>query len=159
MLRLSKKGEYAVRALIEIGIRSQLVMVELVSVSSVAESTKIPEKFLEQILLILKNGGILKSKRGVDGGYALARSMESITMAEVVRIVDGPMCSLPCVEEGGRGSHSDCLCLDENSCGLKWMMQQARGTLFALLDGMTLQSIVSEVIQKRAKSDGLQFEI
>jgi len=67
-MRLSKKGEYAVRALVEIGFESAHRPNSLIQISTVAQRTNIPEKFLEQILLALRNGGVLKSKRGVEGG-------------------------------------------------------------------------------------------
>ena len=73
-MRLSKKGEYAVRALIEIGFESTARPNSLIQISTVAQRTNIPEKFLEQILLALRNGGVLKSKRGVEGGYSLAKT-------------------------------------------------------------------------------------
>jgi Rrf2 family protein len=80
-MRLSKKGEYAVRALIEIGFESTNRPNTLIQISTVAQRTNIPEKFLEQILLALRNGGVLKSKRGVEGGYSLAKAPEEITLA------------------------------------------------------------------------------
>jgi Rrf2 family protein len=85
-MRLSKKGEYAVRALVEIGFEAKLRPNSLIQISTVAKRTNIPEKFLEQILLALRNGGVLKSKRGVEGGYSLAKTPEEITLGEVVRL-------------------------------------------------------------------------
>jgi hypothetical protein len=81
-MRLSKKGEYAVRALIEIGFESKSRPNSLIQISTVAQRTNIPEKFLEQILLALRNGGVLKSKRGVEGGYSLAKGSDDITLGE-----------------------------------------------------------------------------
>ena len=90
-MRLSKKGEYAVRALIEIGFEAKQRPGSLIQISTVAKRTNIPEKFLEQILLALRNGGILKSKRGVEGGYSLAKDDDEITLGEVIRLLDGPL--------------------------------------------------------------------
>jgi Rrf2 family protein len=90
-MRLSKKGEYAVRALVEIGFEAHQRPDSLIQISTVAKRTNIPEKFLEQILLALRNGGVLKSKRGVEGGYSLAKTPKDITLGEVIRLLDGPL--------------------------------------------------------------------
>ena len=96
-MRLSKKGEYAVRALVEIGFEAHHRPQSLIQISTVAQRTNIPEKFLEQILLALRNGGVLKSKRGVEGGYSLAKPPDDITLGEVIRLLDGPLAPIPCV--------------------------------------------------------------
>ncbi|GAB4241197.1 MAG: hypothetical protein OHK005_04000 [Candidatus Methylacidiphilales bacterium] len=86
-MKISKKSEYAVRALVELAGRP--VDQSWVQISQIAEATQIPEKYLEQILLTLKNGGLLKSKRGIDGGYALKLPPEDITLDTVVTLLDG----------------------------------------------------------------------
>src|SRR5689334_5735887 len=125
-MHLSKKGEYAVRALIEIGLESHLHPNSLIQISVVAQRTNIPEKFLEQILLALRNGGILKSRRGVEGGYSLAKSPDAITLGEVIRLLDGPLAPLPCVS---KTPHEPCSCPDKESCGLRIAMQQVSDAL------------------------------
>src|ERR1700683_5330724 len=115
-MRLSKKGEYAIRALVEIGFESHLHPNSLIQISTVAERTNIPEKFLEQILLALRNGGVLKSKRGVEGGYALAKPPADINLGEVVRLLDGPLAPIPCVSHS---AYERCSCPDAESWGLR----------------------------------------
>ncbi|MCE0499306.1 MAG: Rrf2 family transcriptional regulator [Methylacidiphilales bacterium] len=156
-MRLSKKGEYAVRALVEIGFEAHLRPNSLIQISTVAERTNIPEKFLEQILLALRNGGVLKSRRGVEGGYALAKPPEEINLGEVVRLLDGPLAPIPCVSAT---AYEPCTCPDEESCGLRIAMKQVRDAICAILDNYKLDRLISEVQKRRAsKTTAWQFDI
>jgi Rrf2 family protein len=87
-LKISRKSEYAVRALVEMALRSQPGM-EWQQIAQVAAAAGVPEKFLEQILLALKKRGLLRSRRGVDGGYALARPAGEITLEQIVLSLEG----------------------------------------------------------------------
>ncbi|MBK8090994.1 MAG: Rrf2 family transcriptional regulator [Verrucomicrobiaceae bacterium] len=91
-MKLSKKAEYALRALVAMG--SALEGTKF-SIQDLAQSEKISLKFLEQILLALKNGGLLHSKRGAGGGYQLAKNPARIPLGEVIAIFDGPFDPLP----------------------------------------------------------------
>ena len=156
-MRLSKKGEYAVRALTEIGFEIQSRPTGVVQISTIAKRTNIPEKFLEQILLALRNGGILKSKRGVDGGYSLAKSAGEITLGEVIRLMDGPLAPIPCVS---KFAYEPCSCPEEETCGLRIAMQQVRDAIADILDNYKLDRLIDEVKQHRAsKKSEWQFEI
>ncbi len=156
-MRLSKKGEYAIRALIEIGMESLAHPNSLIQISSVAQRTNIPDKFLEQILLALRNGGILKSKRGVEGGYSLARPTSEITLGEVVRLLDGPLAPIPCVS---LSAYEPCTCPNEETCGLRIAMKQVRDAISEILDNYKLDRVLKEVHQRRAScSNTWQFEI
>jgi len=156
-MRLSKKGEYAVRALTEIGFESVARPNSLIQISTVAQRTNIPEKFLEQILLALRNGGVLKSKRGVEGGYSLAKSPDDITLGEVIRLLDGPLAPIPCVSVT---AYEPCSCPDEESCGLRIAMQQVRDAIAAILDNYKLSRVIQEVqTQRLTKKTEWQFEI
>jgi Rrf2 family protein len=156
-MRLSKKGEYAVRALVEIGFESHQRPDSLIQISTVAKRTNIPEKFLEQILLALRNGGVLKSKRGVEGGYSLAKTPKDITLGEVIRLLDGPLAPIPCVS---KTAYERCSCPDEESCGLRIAMQQVRDSIAGILDGYTLARVIQEVQKHRStKTTAWQFDI
>lgn len=100
-MKISKKSEYAIRALADLAARPPEP--GWTQISQIAEATRIPEKFLEQILLALKNGGLLKSKRGSDGGYALKLPPEQITLETVVTLLEGR----PAYEPGDDGRDSD----------------------------------------------------
>ena len=156
-MRLSKKGEYAVRALVEIGFESAHHPNSLIQISTVAQRTNIPEKFLEQILLALRNGGVLKSKRGVEGGYSLAKGPGDITLGEVVRLLDGPLAPIPCVS---LTAYEPCSCPDEDSCGLRIAMKQVRDAIAGILDNYKLDRLIQEVQRHRAsKTTEWQFDI
>ena len=156
-MRLSKKGEYAVRALVEIGLESQSRPNSFIQISTVAERTNIPEKFLEQILLALRNGGVLKSKRGVEGGYSLAKTPADITLGEVIRLLDGPLAPIPCVS---KAAYERCSCPDEETCGLRIAMQQVRDAIAGILDNYHLDRLLQDVEKHRAsRKTEWQFEI
>ena len=156
-MRLSKKGEYAVRALVEIGFESRAKPQNLIQISTVAQRTNIPEKFLEQILLALRNGGVLKSKRGVEGGYSLAKAPSEITLGEVIRLLDGPLAPIPCVSVT---AYEHCSCPDEQSCGLRIAMQQVRDAIAGILDNYKLDRLIQEVTKHRqTKTTEWQFDI
>jgi Rrf2 family protein len=156
-MRLSKKGEYAVRALVEMAIETRLRPHGLIRISIVAKRTHIPEKFLEQILLALRHGGILKSKRGVDGGYSMGKAIDEITLGEVIRLLDGPLAPVPCVS---LSAYEPCSCPDQESCGLRIAMQQVRDAIATILDNYKLSNLVEEVQRRRASGKAAwQFDI
>jgi Rrf2 family protein len=155
-MRLSKKGEYAVRALIEIGFEAKQRPGALIQISTVAQRTNIPEKFLEQILLALRNGGILKSKRGVEGGYSLAKTPDEITLGEVIRLLDGPLAPISCVSVT---AYERCSCPDEATCGLHLAMKQVRDALAEILDNYKLSRVLQEVQSHRSRKHEWQFDI
>ena len=157
-MRLSKKGEYAVRALVEIGFEAHQRPNTLIQISTVAQRTNIPEKFLEQILLALRNGGVLKSKRGVEGGYSLAKPAEEITLGETIRLLDGPLAPIPCVS---LTAYEKCSCPDEASCGLHLAMKQVRDAIAGILDSYKLSRLIEEVRAQRLISANAdwQFDI
>jgi Rrf2 family protein len=99
-MKLSKKAEYALRALVAMGREREGTNF---SIQDLARSEHIPLKFLEQILLALKNGGLLRSKRGVGGGYQLVVHPARITLGEVVTLFDGPFDPLPGADQDALG--------------------------------------------------------
>jgi len=86
-MNISKKAEYAIRAIISIARNKKSKPMQI---SEISKSESIPVKFLEQILLSLKNNGLLKSKRGANGGYLLAKSSNQISIGMILKIIDGP---------------------------------------------------------------------
>ena len=124
-MRLSKRGEYALRALIDIGIASELGR-PMLQVSELAAKEKLPVKFLEQTLTQLKAAGYVKSKRGKLGGYSLAKRMDRIRFGPVIRLIDGPLAPIPCVSQT---SYVRCTCPDEIHCGLRMLMLDVRNAI------------------------------
>jgi Rrf2 family protein len=141
-MRVSSKGDYACRALLSLTLHS--VNPGPTSVRDIAERTAIPQPYLEQILLALKGAGLVRSKRGVGGGYVLARSPDEIRLSEVLAAVDGP------ISLGDFGEpHQDGSCDHEGQCVLYAIWKLAGEHMRQLLDGFTLAQ-VAEVAQGQA---------
>jgi len=149
-MKLSKKGEYALRALIELGLAAE-VKRDLVQVSELAEKEHMPVKFLEQIMQTLKGAGYVKSQRGKFGGYSLAKPAGEITIGGVVRLIDGPLAPIGCVSQT---AYEKCSCPDEVHCGLRMLMLDVRNAIAGILDRYTLADVV-EVTLRKLKRDGL----
>jgi Rrf2 family protein len=144
MTNLSRKARYALRALYALAAddaRGPVLIADL------AERENIPRKFLETILLELKNAGILKSKKGKGGGYALARSAEQITMGQVIRVIDGPLAPIPCASERAFVRCEECV--DETTCGTRQVMQKVRDAIATILDSTTLSDVQAQMSRAR----------
>lgn len=109
---------------------------DLVLVADIAKHRKVPKKFLELILLDLKNQGLLRSRRGKNGGYGLARPPSEITFGEIIRITDGPLAPLACASLSGYRKCEDCE--DEKACAIRKVMRGVRDSMSAILDKVTL---------------------
>lgn len=149
-MKLSKKGEYALRALIHLGIASEVGR-PLVQVSELAELEKIPVKFLEQIMQVLKDGGLIESQRGKFGGYRLAKPSRNIPIGEVIRFIDGPLAPIGCVSHS---AYEKCSCPDEDHCGLRMLMLDVRNAIAGILDRYSLADVV-DVTTRKMKRDGI----
>ena len=152
---LSKKAKYALKAL-------TLLTKEYgrgpILISDLAEREGIPKKFLEMILLSLKNKGILQSKKGKGGGYLLGKPPDRVTLGEVIRILDGPLAPLPCVS---RTAYRKCdECEDEMTCGIRPVMKEVRDETARILDGTTLSDMLDSVEKLTSRrKEALVFHI
>lgn len=135
-MKLSKRGEYGIKALIELA--SGDPEHNVIRIREIAERENIPVKFLEQILLTLKNAGILHSRLGVSGGYYLARPADEITLGQVVRTLDGTLAPIRCVS---KIAYERCVCPDEETCGLRLVMLDVRNAIANILDYTTLADV------------------
>jgi Rrf2 family protein len=153
-MKLSKKGEYALRSLINLGIAAEMKR-KLVPVSELAENEQLPVKFLEQILQALKEAGIVESQRGKFGGYSLAKPARKIFIGEVVRLIDGPLAPIGCVSQT---AYEPCTCPDEAHCGLRMLMVDVRNAIADILDRYSLSDVVEITLRKmRRDSISLPF--
>lgn len=135
-MRVSTRGDYACRALLSLALRQGET--GPTSVRDIAERTGLPQPYLEQILLALKGAGLVRSKRGVGGGYVLARAPEQILLSEILAAVDGP------ITLGDFGEpHEDGACDHEGQCVLLAIWKQAGEVMRHHLDGFTLASIAA----------------
>ena len=138
-MRISKKAEYALRALF---ILAQSRPDRPYPIQELSERENIPIKFLEQILLSLRREGLLESKRGVGGGYQLARLATEITVGEVIRLIDGPLAPVACA---AAGTKQKCTCRDPRTCPLRLCMTEVASAISGLLDELTLRDAVERV--------------
>lgn len=133
---LSKKTKYGLKALSNIARRKADAPV---LISDIAEEENISRKFLEIILLQLKNSGFLGSKKGKGGGYYLIKKPEDITVADLIRVLEGPIALLPCVSLNFYEKCEDCK--DEKTCSLKRFMVEVRDSTLEILEKRTLADL------------------
>jgi len=144
--QLSKRTQYSLRALYalarEYGKGPTLI-------SDLAEEESIPKKFLEQILLSLKGLGLVTSKKGKGGGYMLMHPPDQITIATVIRMIDGPLAPLPCASETRFRKCDECV--DIETCGTRIVMKEVRDSIAVILERTTRGSVCRKVDQARQK--------
>ena len=137
-MRLSKRGEYGLRAMITLAEPPSQGGSPMMQIKEISQREQISPKFLEQILLTLKNAGLLHSKMGVGGGYYLARPASEITLGQIFRVLDGPVAPIKCVSQMAYGS---CGCPDEETCGLRLVMSDVRNAIADILDHTSLADV------------------
>ncbi len=133
---LSKKNQYALKAINYLASRYNEGPVPILEV---ADHKKIPLKFLENILLELKNKGILDSKKGKGGGYFMVNPPHSISLASIIRAVDGPIALLPCVSLNFYEQCADC---DERNCKINKIFIEARDATLQILENRSVQDLL-----------------
>lgn len=134
-MKVSTRGDYASRALLSLALHGGQTIPT--SVRDIAERTGLPQPYLEQILLALKGAGLVRSKRGVGGGYVLARDPDEVTLAQVVSAVDGPIVA------GDFGEpHADGACDHEGQCVLLAVWADVGETMRQHLQSFTLADMV-----------------
>jgi Rrf2 family protein len=143
-MKLSLRGEYALRAMLVLGLNYEMPVVRIQAIS---DQQNIPKRFLEQILNDLKSAGFVQSKRGVAGGYRLARRPEQITLAAVVRHVEGALAPVSCVSER---FYEKCSCPDESRCAIRSVMKEVRDAIVKILEGVT----IAELCQRARRLEG-----
>jgi Rrf2 family protein len=149
MKTLSQKSKYALRAMQRLAREHGQGPV---LIADLAEQDGLPRKFLEAILVELKNHGLLQSKRGKGGGYQLGRPPEQIQLGEVIRLFDGPLAPLPCASEKAFRKCDDCE--DGASCGTRLVMRQVRDAIAGILDHTSFADLnqrVDEAASARAQ--------
>ncbi len=108
-------------------------------ISELASAGRMPQKFLEAILLELKNHGILQSKKGKGGGYLLGKKPEEIMLGSVIRLMEGPLALLPCVSQTAYRKCGECE--DEETCGIRILFKEVRDATSAILDGTSVAKV------------------
>lgn len=134
---ISKKTKYALKAVLF--LTDHYATKEPVLIAQIAEKESIPKKFLEAILLELKNKGILQSRKGKGGGYLLAKHPGEISFGEVMRIFEDPFALLPCLNEGPYVKCEECQ--KGNTCGIRMVMQEVYNATSGILNVTTFQEV------------------
>ena len=135
---LSKKTQYAFKALTFIAERKKEGPV---LIAEIAKKKRIPLKFLENILLEMRKAGLLESKKGKGGGYFFKVDPKEIRLAQVMRLIEGPIALLPCVSLNFYERCKDC---DEKKCGLNRVMIQVRDSMLEILESKTVYDLVGK---------------
>jgi Rrf2 family cysteine metabolism transcriptional repressor len=141
-MKVSKRGQYGMRALCHL---AETHGSGVVQIREIARKESIPGKFLEGILLELKHAGIVRSRRGIDGGYELARDPGEIMLGQVMRVLDGPLAPL-----GSAAELKELMRLDPRQAGFYSVLIDVRDAAAAILDQTTL----SDVVARNAKLEG-----
>ena len=151
---LSQKAKYALKALL---ILAKEYGQGPVLISDIAQREGMPRKFLELILLELKNQRILQSKKGKGGGYFLARPPEQVHVGEVLRALEGPIAPLPCVS---KTAYRRCReCRDERTCGIRMVMKDVRDAMAKILDSTSLADVLKRVEMVVQGEEALAYSI
>jgi Rrf2 family protein len=141
-MRLSTKGEYASRAMLELSLHHEE---KPLHIRDISKAQDIPERFLEQILLQLKRAGYLRSRKGPNGGYYLSKPPGEINVAEVIRVMDGPLAPIDCVSVT---AHE--VCPHESSCGLKGLWKEVRDAVAKIMETATFEELAERTRAARA---------
>lgn len=148
-MKITYKGDYALKALFQLALKYENEGDGVMSITEIARSGDMPTKFLEQILLTLRKGGFVKSKRGINGGFSLARAAENITIGEVIRFIEGPLEPISCVEEGRYKG-----CKDLTSCIFRGVWKEVADSTARIVDHLSFADLIRkyEKNKERCKS-------
>lgn len=138
-MRFSKKSEYALRAMIEL---TQEFGHGIVQRKELASRQNIPLGFLEMILLLLKNAGLVGSRRGTHGGVFLIKSPREVTLGQIIRILDGPLAPIACVSQTAYQKCQDCPHAVTTTCPIQRIMLDVRNAIASVLDHYSLEDFV-----------------
>ena len=133
-MKVSAKGDYSCRALLELALKYDTG--QPVQLSEIAQNQGIPDKYLVQILVVLKSAGFVSSKRGADGGYILAKPPSEITLGDVIRVVEGPLLTLKCSNENEAAT-----CSRIPICEFHPIWGEVRETIANVVDNLTFAEI------------------
>ena len=151
-MRLSRRSEYGLRALVDLVNNDGAGPVAL---GALAKRNNLPPKFLEQIMATLKHGGIVRTTLGAHGGYAIAADASTVTIGRVVRLLDGALAPVPCVS---LRYYERCSCPDEATCPLRDVMIDVRDAMLEILDKETLTDLAAREGQSSIDPRGLHAD-
>jgi len=147
-MRLSTKGRYGLRALLDMALFQNEGPVTL---NNIAERQAISEGYLEQLMMPLKRAGIVRSIRGAQGGYLLARDAKDIMVGEIIRVLEGPIAPVACVDE----EHPE-ICERASFCATRMVWEKVRDSISGVLDSYSLEDLVQES-KKHGEAENMYF--
>lgn len=147
---ISRKTKYGLKALLYLARRYEQGPV---LIADLAREENIPKKFLEAILLALKNNGMLQSRKGKGGGYYLGRHPSTITFGQAIRVMEGPLAPVPCVSETAYAKCTECG--DELTCGIRLVMKDVRDSMARILDGTSLADVLNQIDSAEQSQKGI----
>lgn len=141
-MRITYKGDYALKTVLDLALHYGN---GVVTIHDLAKRLDIPFKFLEQVLLDLKRGRFVESRRGKVGGYLLAKPPSTIKLGEVVRFIDGPVEPIACVEKNYTG------CKDIYNCIFRKIWEEVARTTAKIIDEITFEDLLKEIKSKKQR--------
>ena len=146
-MKISYRGDYALKAVLDLALRYNQ---GVVTIHNLAKRADVPVKFLEQVLLDLKKGRFVESRRGINGGYLLSRHPKNIKLGEVIRFIDGPIEPIACIEKGYPS------CNNVYSCVLRQVCKKVTEATSNIIDHITFEDLAN---QTKAATEGLVYSI
>ncbi len=137
---ITQKMKYALKALLTLADEAARPAPEALTIEEIAKRSGAPKRFLEHILLEIRNAGILGSTRGRSGGYQLIKPPEQVSISELLRMIDGPIAPLPCLSRRAYQRCDDCL--DEESCRIRKVFAEVFWSYLVLIESLTLADIL-----------------
>lgn len=145
-MKITYRGDYALKAVLNLSLNYE----KIVTIHDLAKDAQMPIKFLEQVLLDLKRGGFVESRRGKIGGYLLAKHPSQIRLGDIIRFIDGPLEPISCLEERYEG------CNDVYKCVFRSIWQRVAQATSNIVDNITFEDLVDQI---RSNKETLSYQI
>lgn len=136
---ITQKMKYALKALLTLSDEAASPTPEALTIEEIAKRSGAPKRFLEHILLEIRNAGIIASTRGRSGGYQLIKPPEQVSVSELLRMIDGPIAPLPCLSRRAYQRCEDCK--DEETCRIRKVFAEVFWSYLLLIESLTLADI------------------
>ena len=136
---ITQKMKYALKALLVLGDEARRERPEALTIEAIAKRSGTPKRFLEQILLEVRNAGVVASIRGRSGGYSLIKRPEDVSISELLRLIDGPIAPLPCLSRRAYQRCEDCT--DETTCRIRKLFAEVFWSYLLLIESLTLADL------------------
>jgi len=137
---ITQKMKYALKALLTLADEAAKARPEALTIEEIARRSGAPKRFLEHILLEIRNAGIIASTRGRSGGYQMLAAPEAVSISELLRMIDGPIAPLPCLSRRAYQKCEDCT--DEQACRIRKVFAEVFWSYLVLIESLTLADVL-----------------